>query len=97
MSNVDETAPIRIGLARAQAAAFIGISAPTFDRLVASGLTPKPKRIVTRLVWNRREIERAFSSLETTDEGHVIADKGYDADALRHTIRQCTTCFPSLL
>lgn len=67
MSNVDPTTPVKIGLSRTEAASFIGISAPTFDRLVALDFMPKPKRIFTRRVWDRREIERAFSFLETTD------------------------------
>lgn len=52
-----------LGLGREVAAQMIGISAAKFDELVKDGRMPKPKRIDARKVWDRREVELAFSAL----------------------------------
>jgi len=52
-----------LGLGREVAAQMLGISAVKFDELVKDGRMPKPKRIDARRVWDRREIELAFSAL----------------------------------
>jgi predicted DNA-binding transcriptional regulator AlpA len=51
------------GLSRAEAADYIGISASTFDKLVIDGRMPKPKRINSRTVWDRYELDGAFEAL----------------------------------
>lgn len=55
------------GLSREQAAAYLGISASTFDALVADGRMPKPKRINDRKVWDIRALDSAFERLPDTD------------------------------
>jgi predicted DNA-binding transcriptional regulator AlpA len=40
------------GLSRVDAAAYIGISATTFDQLVKDGRMPPPKRINSRTIWD---------------------------------------------
>jgi predicted DNA-binding transcriptional regulator AlpA len=52
-----------VGLGREVAAQFLGISAAKFDELVKDGRMPKPKRIDARKIWDRREVELAFSAL----------------------------------
>jgi predicted DNA-binding transcriptional regulator AlpA len=52
------------GLSRAQAAAYIGVSPSLFDQMVEDGRMPKPKRINTRVVWDRLSVDDAFSELE---------------------------------
>lgn len=51
------------GLSREEAAAYLGIGTTLFDRLVADGRMPRPKKIEGRLVWDRRRIDLAFDDL----------------------------------
>lgn len=53
----------RLGLARAEAAEYIGISATLFDELVKDGRMPPAKAMGARRVWNRLALERAFAAL----------------------------------
>lgn len=55
------------GLSRVEAAAYIGISPSLFDELVGDGRMPKPKRINSRTIWDRLELDEAFAALP--DEG----------------------------
>lgn len=56
------------GLRRAEAAAYIGVSAVTFDRLVEEDQMPKPKSIYSCKVWDREELDRAFAELPDSSE-----------------------------
>ena len=56
------------GLRRAEAAAYIGVSAVTFDRLVEQDLMPKPKSIFSCKVWDREDLDRAFAELPDSSE-----------------------------
>ncbi len=51
------------GLSRGDAARYLGFGTEIFDKLVIAGLMPHPKRIFGRLVWDRLEIDAAFSDL----------------------------------
>lgn len=51
------------GLNRRHAAAYIGVSPSTFDKLIADGLMPGPKRIYSRTVWDQRALDKAFDVL----------------------------------
>ena len=51
------------GLSRQQAAAYVGVSASTFDSMIKSGSMPKPKIIGARRVWDKWKIDAAFSDL----------------------------------
>ena len=51
------------GLRREEAAAYIGVSPSTFDKMVADGRMPIPKRINARTVWDRKRIDLAFDAL----------------------------------
>jgi len=61
------TAPLdrffALGLSRLDAAKFVGVSPTTFDGLVAEGVMPAPRRIRSRKLWDRRELEAAFDDL----------------------------------
>ncbi len=52
-----------IGVNREQAAAFIGISASLFDRLVQANAMPEPRTLAGRLVWDVEEVAQAFRAL----------------------------------
>lgn len=51
------------GLSRAEAAAYIGVSPGTFDKLISDGLMPKPGSIRARKVWDRVAVDAAFTDL----------------------------------
>ena len=55
------------GLSRQQAAEYVGLSASSFDQLVATRLMPKPKRIGGRVIWDRLAVDEAFSALDSDD------------------------------
>jgi excisionase family DNA binding protein len=55
--------PTRRGLHREEAAAYVGVSPNTFDRMVADGLMPTPRPVYGRKVWDVRALDRAFDSL----------------------------------
>lgn len=56
------------GLNRVQAAAYIGVSPSLFDRMIADGVMPKPKRIWGRVVWDRLRIDEAFTAIPNDDD-----------------------------
>jgi hypothetical protein len=51
------------GLSRAQAATYIGVSPSLFDQMVGDGRMPKGKRINSRVVWDRMQLDEAFGAL----------------------------------
>jgi predicted DNA-binding transcriptional regulator AlpA len=55
------------GLSREEAAAYIGVSPSLFDILVKDGRMPAPKRINSRVVWDRLKLDVAFEALDDTD------------------------------
>jgi predicted DNA-binding transcriptional regulator AlpA len=58
---VDERWPR--GLSRDEAARYIGVGPTKFDELVADGRMPKPKRIDSRVVWDRIKLDAYFTEL----------------------------------
>jgi predicted DNA-binding transcriptional regulator AlpA len=56
------------GLSRVQAAAYVGVSPTLFDQLVADGRMPRPKRINSRVVWDRIQLDAAFAALPDGEE-----------------------------
>jgi predicted DNA-binding transcriptional regulator AlpA len=57
----------RRGLARDEAAMYIGISAGKFDEMVADGRMPGPVKIDGRKVWDIRSLDLAFDALPRED------------------------------
>jgi predicted DNA-binding transcriptional regulator AlpA len=51
------------GLNRVQSAAYVGVSPSKFDEMVTDGRMPQPKVIDGRVVWDRHELDAAFSAL----------------------------------
>jgi excisionase family DNA binding protein len=68
MNNPDTLAYPPRGLSREEAARYIGVSATTFDRLIAEGRMPKPLRVGKRTIWDRVKLELAFSALDDAGE-----------------------------
>jgi predicted DNA-binding transcriptional regulator AlpA len=59
------------GLSREQAAAYIGISPSLFDILIKDRRMPGPKRINSRVVWDRLKLDTAFEALAETDDASI--------------------------
>lgn len=60
------------GLSRTEAARYVGVSATTFDKLVENNEMPPARRFkhAERLVWLRRELDRALDDLPVDDASH---------------------------
>lgn len=57
-------APVRRGLSRDEAAAYVGVSPNTFDRLVMEGRMPAPAQVYGRKVYDLRALDGAFDRLQ---------------------------------
>lgn len=68
------------GLSRVEAARYAGYGTTTFDKMVAAGELPKPRRskISRRLIWLRSEIDQALRDLPI--EGEDASSEWDDAD-----------------
>jgi predicted DNA-binding transcriptional regulator AlpA len=55
------------GLSRVQAAAYVGVSPSLFDMMIEDGRMPGPKRINSRVVWDRIKLDLAFDALPDND------------------------------
>lgn len=51
------------GMSRDEAARYVGVGITKFDEMVSDGRMPRPKRIDGRVVWDRLQIEAAFTDL----------------------------------
>ena len=51
------------GMHRETAAAYIGVSISTFDKMVSEGQMPKPFAVGARRIWDRRKIDIAFDNV----------------------------------
>ena len=51
------------GLSRKESAAYIGVSPSLFDEMVKDGRMPRPKRINSRTVWDRKKLDAAFEAI----------------------------------
>ena len=57
------------GLRREDAASYLGISATTFDQMVAERRMPEPRQASRgRVVWDRHELDGAFDRLPKRGE-----------------------------
>ena len=55
------------GMNRREAAYYVGVSPSLFDILVKDGRMPAPKRINTRVLWDRISLDEAFEALPDDD------------------------------
>ena len=74
MQKSDIPSHERLGLARTEAAQYVGISPGLFDVMVQDGRMPPAKIINCRKVWPRLAIERAFADLPDDDSHHSTSD-----------------------
>ena len=57
------------GLSQTEAAAYIGVSVNGFKQLVEKQQMPNPRRIAGVLLWDRFEIDDAFTALPHVGPG----------------------------
>jgi hypothetical protein len=60
------------------AAAYIGISPSHFDKLIRDRVMPPPKRLGGRVIWDRKQLDKAFDALDADSNGN---QDDYDATA----------------
>lgn len=51
------------GFSREEAARYVGVGTTKFDEMIADRRMPKPRQIDGRTVWDRVELDMAFSEL----------------------------------
>lgn len=61
------------------AAAYIGVSPSHFDKLIRDHIMPSPKRLGGRVVWDRKQLDKAFDALDADsnwnhDDHHDATD-----------------------
>lgn len=56
------------GLSRVQAAEYIGVSPSTFDKMVADGQMPTPKKMRGRVIWDRKRLDQFFDAFDDDGE-----------------------------
>ncbi|MDX0422558.1 MULTISPECIES: helix-turn-helix transcriptional regulator [Sinorhizobium/Ensifer group] len=61
------------GLSHEEAARYIGVGTTKFDEMVADRRMPKPRQIDGRTVWDRVELDIAFSDLPKKGGGGLEA------------------------
>jgi predicted DNA-binding transcriptional regulator AlpA len=70
MARTDVSPHWPFGMSRAVASELTGFSASHFDKMVADGRMPAPRRDGSRLVWLQDELQAALRALPTAgDDG----------------------------
>ena len=64
------------GLNKCQSAKYIGIGTTMFDEMVSDRRMPKPRRINGRTVWDRLELDEAFSALPHDEDANPWDEEG---------------------
>lgn len=62
------------GLPHDEAARYVGVSPTKFDKLVSERRMPKPRQIDGRTIWDRVELDIAFSELPKKGETNRIEE-----------------------
>lgn len=60
------------GLSREEAARYVGVSPRLFDEMIADRRMPKPRQVNSRTIWDRTEIDIAFSELPHQNSGNRL-------------------------
>jgi len=62
-------------IGRDDAAAYVGVSPNTFDKMIAEGLMPSPRRLTERrLAWDMRQLDTAIDRLPIDGEAEADTD-----------------------
>ena len=73
------------GLSRSDAARYVGVGESTFDEMVRDRRMPKPRSIGSRVVWDRVEVDIAFSDLPRKEVNAIdeIMNRAKERDRAR--------------
>lgn len=63
MLKSDSIAWIPRGLSREEAARYVGVGTTKFDEMIRARQMPKPRQVGGRTIWDRAELDMAFSEL----------------------------------
>lgn len=66
------------GLSREEAAQYVGVSPSKFSEMVKDRTMPRPKKAGGRSIWDRHQLDAAFTALPDTD-GRVEEDERWSA------------------
>lgn len=67
------------GLNSVQAAEYLGISATTFENLVATGHVAPPKRVGKRKIWDVRKLDQFFDGMPDEEQANPWDAQGPQA------------------
>lgn len=56
------------GLSREEAAQYVGVSPSKFSELVKERIMPRPKKVGGRVIWDRHQLDSAFSALPDDED-----------------------------
>jgi len=59
------------GLSTDEAARYIGVGRTMFEELVASRKMPRPKRVGSRVIYDRFEVDACFSDLDSAPSNRL--------------------------
>lgn len=74
MARIDGIPWMPRGLCREEAAYYVGVGTTKFDQMVEDGRMPRGKRIDGRVVWDRIQLDAAFSEIDTQGPRNVLDD-----------------------
>jgi predicted DNA-binding transcriptional regulator AlpA len=63
MTRSDPIAYPPRGMSRDEAARYVGVGVTKFDEMVADRRMPRPKRVDGRVIWDRLQLDAAFTDL----------------------------------
>jgi excisionase family DNA binding protein len=63
------------GMSKEEAARYVGVSPTTFDRMIVDREMPKPRQMRGRTVWDRAELDMAFSAMPHQGAGNFFDQK----------------------
>lgn len=63
------------GLSRVQAAEYIGVGVTKFDEMVTDGRMPQAKHVDARTIWDRMQLDAAFTALDGARDDENPLDK----------------------
>ena len=52
------------GMSREEAARYVGVGQTLFDEMVSDGRMPRGKKINSRVIWDRVQLDASFSDLD---------------------------------
>ena len=65
------------GMRKPEAARYMGISMTKFNQMVNDGRAPKPRKIDGAIIWDRVELDIAFSDLPYKKPENILDTTGW--------------------